>query len=164
MKLRRLLIGFSLILLVMLGLTSQENGLFIRFAWASPDSYGNDVSHVVLYYFGNNTFVYNFTSSGDSTRVHDGYQIDFDAWTKYNVTLASDNASARSYTKCNMTIYFAANMTAVTDYDNVGMTQVSSSTWNDTSFYYVEFYLNWTTNLAAQGMQYNCTFNYQPYY
>lgn len=140
-------------------------GCFIGIVFASPDSYGDDINWIYTEQWNGSAWILvkNFTTSADSARITDSNRVNFTADAKYNVTLAVDNATARSYTKMNISIDFINGTSLTPAWDNIAMNQ-SSLSWNDTQFYYINFYANWTSPLPAQGCSYNCTFNYQPYY
>ena len=127
----------------------------------AQDSQGNDITFFEIDQYNGSAWVNvaNFTSTGQTARIHDGWQTGFLVGVKLNKTLASDSATAISYTKCNMTISYDSSYV----WDNVNLNQ-TGSVQNDDSFWYINFQGNWTSNLPAQGVTYNCTVTYQAYY
>jgi len=153
----------SLCAVLVLALLFRSNQTLMFIAYATPDSYGNDHRNVAVFQniSGVWTLVKNFTTSNQTQSVNDGQAINFEDIIKYNVTLASDNATARSYTRVNITISYNAGVSFIVN--NSPMTQDATS-YNDSSYYYITFYYNWSSSLPAQGVTYNCSFAYQPYY
>lgn len=153
----------GIVLLAILALSRQ--GSFINLAYAAPDSYGDDINWIYTEQWNGSQWILvkNFTSSGDSARITDSDQVNFTAEAKFNVTFAADNGTAQSYTKMNITISFINGSGLTPSWNNLPMNQ-SSYSWNDTQFYHIIFYANWTNPLPTQGAFYNCSFNYQPYY
>lgn len=138
----------------------QSNHGFLVFA---VDSQGNDITHVKA--FENSTtswvLVKNFTASGQSERIPDSVAFNFETYVRFNVSLAATNATAQSYTRVNITIQHGAGPT--TDINNAAMANAASYSFNDSTYYYLAYYYNWT-GLSIAGESYNCTCVYQGYY
>lgn len=156
-----------LILTLAFAIISSDKLPFIRLAFGAPDSYGNDIYVVYIQQYSGTSweYVYNFTASGQNTRVHDGWQVGFYVVVKLNYTLATDAAGAKAYTRVNMTLTNMTDLKKVTGWDNVVLNNTGTP-WNDgtapTSFWYCPKQGNWTAELPIADMIYNCTFAYQP--
>lgn len=131
----------------------------IRVVWAA-DALGNDIEYVEVYQYNGTAWnmVENFTVSGGSTRITDSWQTRFVVGVQLNDTLADDTAEARSYTRANMTIVDGGTVWNNESLNDTGTVQDIGS------YYYVPYEGNWTSNLPAAGVTYNCTVNYEVYY
>jgi len=129
----------------------------------AADSQGNDITHVKAYENSTASWVLvkNFTATGQSERIPNAVAVNFETYVRFNVSLAANNATAQSYTRVNITIQHGAGPT--TDINNAAMTNTASYSYNDTAYYYLAYYYNWT-GLSIAGETYNCTFVYQGYY
>jgi len=160
----RIIIEIIVISLLLIIPIFNKSGLPLMFiAFGTPDSHANDHRNVAVFQDNGTAFnlVYNFTTSNQTVSINDGKAINLEDVIKYNVTLAVDNATARSYTRVNITISYNSGTSFIVN--NSPMTQYGTS-YNDTQFYYITFYYNWSSSLAVQGVTYNCSFAYQPYY
>lgn len=155
-------LAICLVLLVSL-FAPRDFGLpFLQLAFAAPDSLGNDINYVEIYQWNTSDweYVYNFTSSGGSARIHDSWQTRFNVSIKYNSTLASSTAQAISYTKVLMNITKISTSTLI--WTNVELNNTSCVL--NGSYYYLVEQGDWNSTLAEAGESYNCTSDYQPYY
>jgi hypothetical protein len=126
------------------------------------DSQGNDITYCEVYQYNGSSWnlVYNFTSSGGSTRIHDSWQTSFVVGTKFNDSLASSQSEASNYTEVYM------NITAIggpSVWTNVVLNE-TSCTGPTSSYYWLTDIGNWTSSLPSPGVTYNCTIDFRPYY
>jgi hypothetical protein len=126
------------------------------------DSYENDITYCEIYQYNGSSweFVYNFTSLGGSTRIHDSWQTSFVVGSKLNSSLASSQSQASNYTEVYMNITAIGGSTVWT---NVVLNE-SSCTGPTSSYYWLKDMGNWTSNLPSPGVTYNCTIDFRPYY
>ena len=133
------------------------NGAFIHLAWAA-DAYGNDIQFVEIHQYNGSAWnlVENFTSSGGSTRVHDGWPTNFSVSIKFNSTFASSTAEAISYTRVYMNISQSV-------WTNEELNNTACSLIGD--FYVLEEEGHWNqTGKPESGVTYECSVLYQGYY
>lgn len=133
------------------------NGTFIHLAWAA-DAYGNDVEFVEIYQYDGSAWnlVENFTSSGGSCRVHDGWPTNFTVSIKFNSTLASSTAEAIDYTRLYMNI--SESIWTNEELNNTACSLVGS-------FYILTEEGHWNqTGKPVAGTTYECSVSYQGYY
>ena len=133
------------------------NGTFIRLAWAA-DAYGNDIQFVEIHQYNGTDWnlVENFTSSGGSCRVHDGWPTNFSVSIKFNSTFASSTAEAISYTRVYMNI--SESVWTNEELNNTACSLVGS-------FYILEEQGHWNqTGKPESGVTYECSVLYQGYY
>lgn len=149
------------VLAVCLLIQIQGPNLFLVFA--SPDSYGNDVTNCeVSQYNGTNwNLVYNFTSFGGSTRINAENETSFLVQLKMNATLAADEAEAETFSAVYMNITYNAGADYI--WTNQALNQTGTTT-HVGDYYYIFKMGNWTSSLPSAGVTYNCTIDARFYY
>jgi len=122
------------------------------------DAYGNDIQFVEVHQYNGSAWnlVHNFTSSGGSCRVHDGWITNFTVSIKFNSTFASNNEEAISYTRVYMNI--SESVWTNEELNNTACSLVGS-------FYILEEQGCWNqTGKPESGVTYECSVLYQGYY
>jgi len=149
--------GIVLVGILLAVCLTSPNGTFIRLAWAA-DAYGNDIQFVEIYQYNGTDWnlVENFTSSGGTCRVHDGWPTNFTVSTKFNNTLASSTSEAIDYTRVYMNI--SESVWTNAELNNTACSLVGS-------FYIVTEQGHWNqTGKPESGVTYECAVLYQGYY
>lgn len=154
-------IALCLIILVSALMGSYGHFAFINMVFAA-DSYDNEINFVEVYHHNGSDWVLvgNCTaSSGQSYRVHDGWEVRFIVNIRLNSTLASSTAEAVSYTRVYMNITY----TGGTIWTNEELNNTASSLSG--SYYYVEETGIWNqTGYPVAGVEYECKVDYDAYY
>jgi hypothetical protein len=140
----------------------SASSTWIRTAWCSPaDSYGNDITYAEVWQHNGTAWnlVENFTSSGGSTRIHDGWQVKFYIGLKLNSTLAASQAEAIDFTRVYMNItYIGGSVWTNKELNNTSCSGPSGG------FYYLEEEGLWNMDLPVAGRTYTCDVKAQFYY
>jgi hypothetical protein len=134
-----------------------------KFIAYGADSVGNDIYAFEVYQYNGSVWnlVVNNTASGNTSRIHDAWATAFRVGIKLNKTLASSDAEAISFTRCNLTIMNITDSKLV--WTNVTLNN-TATIGSDATYYYHWKLGNWTTDLPLAGVSYNCTVYYDAYY
>ena len=133
---------------------------FIHLVYAS-DSYGNDINSIEVWQWNDSAYNLkaNFTSTGGSVRVHDGWVINFTVSIKMNNTLVSSTSEAIDYTRVYMNITYNSNFI----WNNIELNNTSCELIGN--FYYLKEQGHWNqTDYPQSGITYECSVLYQGYY
>lgn len=131
----------------------------LNVAWAA-DAHGNDITFILIEQWDGAAYqvVYNFTTSGGSTRVQDSLKIRFTVGVKLADSLASNQNEAGHWTDVKMNI---TNGGAI--WTNKDLT-FSSKSGPSAGFYYVRFVEVWDdVGKPAAGVTYTCVAKYTAY-
>jgi len=152
-----LILSVALILIILMAVLPGSPFTVLVFA----DSYSNDINNIEVWQYNGSAWnlLANFTTSGGSVRIHDGYETSFIVQVKLNTSLASSASEAHSYTRVNMSITDGGTIWPISTMLNDSGTPSSSG-----GFWYVKKLGNWTSSLPSPGVTYSCNATFQAYY
>jgi hypothetical protein len=147
----------ALILIILIALLPGSPFILLVFA----DTYNDDINNIEVWQYNGSAWnlLANFTTSGGSVRIHDGYQTSFIVQVKLNTSLASSASEAQSFTMSNMSILNGGTIWPISTMLNDTGTPSSSG-----GFWYVKKLGNWTSSLPSPGVTYSCNATFQAYY
>ena len=147
----------ALILIILIAVLPGSPFTLLVFA----DSYSNDINNIEVWQYNGSAWnlMVNFTTSGGSQRIHDGWPTSFIVQVKLNTSLASSASEAHSYTRVNMSIVDGGTVWPISTMLNDSGTPSSSG-----GFWYVKKLGNWTSSLPSPGVTYSCNATFQAYY
>lgn len=124
----------------------------------SPDAYGNVIEWLCVYQWNGTVYnlLLNVTSNATwSQRVQDSLAINLTMKLRLNITFASDNSEAISYTK------ILCNISTIWTNEEFNNTAISS----DASYYYLTEEGHWNqTGYPQSGTDYDVETRYEAYY
>lgn len=150
-------ISLGMILIIFIALLPGSPFSLLVFA----DIYSNNINNIEVWQYNGSAWnlVVNFSTSGGSERIHDGWATSFIVQVKLNTSLASSASEAHSYTRVNMSIIDGGTVWPITTMLNDTGTPSSSG-----GFWYVKKLGNWTSSLPSPGVTYSCNATFQAYY
>jgi hypothetical protein len=132
---------------------------FTRMVFAA-DSYGNDINFIEVWQYNGTDWnlLANFTITGGSVRVHDGWPMNFTIGIQINNTLVSSSSDAIAYTRVYMNITNGGTVWNNAELNNTSCSLVGS-------YYYLTEQGHWNqTAKPMEGVTYACSIFYQAYY
>jgi hypothetical protein len=155
----RLILIATLSLCLTLLVTLAPSFPFVTLVFAA-DSYGNNINYVEVWQYNGTgwALLANFTATGGSVRVHDGWPTNFTVGIQLNSTLATSTAEAISYTRVYMNITDGGTI-----WNNVELNNTACSLSGSYYLLTEQGYWN-TTGQPVTGVTYACSILYQAYY
>jgi hypothetical protein len=160
---KKTLISIFAICTILVSLLFLPESSFVKIAFASPDSYGNQINYIEIWQWNVSSYelLINFTSSGGSVRVKGNTVTKFIVGIQFNSTLASSTSQAIQYTKVLMNI--TDDTTPLAEWNSRELNNTSCSLVSN--FYHLTEQGIWNvTGYPISGVTYTCTTRYKGYY